>query len=61
MPLENVTVQFGPNLQLFRQIDFCGGSVSWDTQLDSMESFRKATDPFQPFSSTFYWAAHPPQ
>ena len=31
---------------LTEMVDFFGGSVSWDTQPNSVESFNKASDPF---------------
>ena len=54
MPLDNLAVQSDPKFPLFRGIDFFGGSVSWDTQPNGLDSFSKATDPFPPLLFDFF-------
>ena len=61
VPLEKMTVRVDPNSSMFRRINFFGGSVYWNTQPNCLDSFKKATDRYPPFSSTFYCSAHQPQ
>ena len=53
VPLENATARFDPNFPIFRRVRFLGGSVSWDTQPNCIDSFSKATDHFPPLFFDF--------
>ena len=51
LPCTNPTLRFGPkNFVPFRDIDLdFGGSMSWHTQLNSLEILNKATEPLPLF------------
>ena len=61
VPLENLTEQFDLKDQLcpssVKTTSISGALHPWNTQPNFFDSFCKASEPFQNFSLTFYWAA----